>query len=107
MSPPPTAASFPSGRSKLIQPLETGVIGAIHVRDGQKVRAGDVLIELDPTMTDAEQERFQSELTSAQIEVARLRAALAWQDKPEGDPSPKCDCRRSRAPRRSKPRASS
>jgi len=76
----------PSGRSKLIQPLETGVIGAIHVRDGQKVRAGDVLIELDPTMTDAEQERFQSDLTDAQIEVARLRAALAWQDKPDGDP---------------------
>jgi hemolysin D len=45
----------PSGRVKLIQPFETGVVRAIHVRDGQSVKAGDVLIELDPTMTIAEQ----------------------------------------------------
>ena len=44
----------PSGRTKLIQPFETGVVRAIHVRDGQSVKAGEVLIELDPTMTDAE-----------------------------------------------------
>ncbi|MFX8942101.1 biotin/lipoyl-binding protein, partial [Acinetobacter baumannii] len=37
-----------SGRSKVIQPFETGVVRAIHVQDGQTVRAGDVLIELDP-----------------------------------------------------------
>jgi hemolysin D len=44
----------PSGRTKVIQPFETGVVGAIHVRDGQKVKAGEVLIKLDRTMTDAE-----------------------------------------------------
>jgi hemolysin D len=43
----------PSGRTKVIQPFETGVVRAIHVRDGQAVKAGDVLIELDPTMTGA------------------------------------------------------
>ena len=48
----------PSGRVKLIQPFETGVIRAIHVHDGQSVKAGDVLIELDPTMTAAEQEHI-------------------------------------------------
>src|SRR5271166_3382784 len=64
----------PSGRSKLIQPFETGVVGAIHVRDGQKVKAGEVLIELDPTMTSAEQEHLIGDLTGAQLEVARLRA---------------------------------
>ena len=41
----------PSGRTKLIQPFETGVVRAIHVQDGQSVRAGEVLIELDPTMS--------------------------------------------------------
>src|SRR5215471_21575869 len=39
-----------SGRTKVIQPFETGVVRAIHVRDGQSVHAGEVLIELDPTM---------------------------------------------------------
>ena len=38
-----------SGYSKVIQPYETGVIAAIHVLDGQVVKKGDVLIELDPT----------------------------------------------------------
>src|SRR6202521_294021 len=43
-----------SGRSKTIQPFETGVVRAIHVRDGMAVKAGDRLIELDPTMNLAE-----------------------------------------------------
>jgi hypothetical protein len=45
---------IPSGRTKLVQPLEPGIVRAIHVRDGQRVRAGDVLIELDPTVSTAE-----------------------------------------------------
>src|SRR5579871_1732625 len=67
----------PSGRTKLIQPFETGVVRAINVRNGQAVRAGDVLIELDPTMTAAEGAHLKSDLIVAQLEVARLRAALA------------------------------
>src|SRR5215469_18078940 len=35
----------PVGRSKTIQPLEAGTVTAIHVSDGDKVRAGDVLVE--------------------------------------------------------------
>ncbi|MGY3535781.1 hemolysin D, partial [Bradyrhizobium sp. USDA 4515] len=67
----------PGGRTKLIQPFETGVVRAIRVRDGQSVKAGDVLIELDPTMTEADQERQKSDLLAAELDVARLRAALA------------------------------
>jgi hemolysin D len=66
----------PGGRTKLIQPFETGVVRAIHVRDGQTVKAGDVLIELDPTMIEADQERQKSDLVAANLDVARLRAAL-------------------------------
>jgi hemolysin D len=73
----------PSGRVKLIQPFETGVIRAIHVRDGQNVKAGDLLIELDPTMTEAEQEHIRSDLIAAQLNVARLRAALSDSDNPQ------------------------
>ncbi len=71
-----TGKIVPGGRTKLIQPFETGVVRAIHVRDGQSVKAGDVLIELDPTMTEADQERQRSDLLAAELEVARLRAAL-------------------------------
>src|SRR3984893_15099859 len=74
---------IPSGRVKLIQPFETGVVRAIHVRDGQSVKAGDVLIELDPTMTTAEEEHIKSDLIAAELDVARLRAALSEGDDPE------------------------
>jgi len=73
----------PSGRVKLIQPFETGVIRAIQVYDGQRVKAGDVLIELDPTITAAEQEHIRSDLIAAQLDVARLRAALSDNANPQ------------------------
>ena len=68
---------IPSGRTKLVQPLEPGIVRAIHVRDGQRVRAGDVLIELDPTVSTAELGRLTGDLAAAQLDAARLRAALA------------------------------
>jgi hemolysin D len=72
----------PSGRTKVVQPFETGVVRAIHVRDGQVVAAGEVLIELDATINAAERDRFAAELVVVQLEMARLRAALA----PGADP---------------------
>jgi hemolysin D len=68
---------IPSGRSKVVQPFEIGVVRAIHVHDGESVKRGDVLIELDPTMNGAEREHLQSDLIATQLDVARLRAALA------------------------------
>jgi hemolysin D len=72
---------IPSGRVKVIQPFETGVVRAIHVHDGQLVKAGENLIDLDPTMNDAEWKHYQSDMIAAQLDVARLQAELT-----EGDP---------------------
>ena len=55
----------PTGRTKIIQPLETGVVRAIHVQDGQAVKAGDVLIEIDSTISEAERDRLQKEYIDA------------------------------------------
>ena len=66
----------PSGRTKTVQPFEIGVVRAIHVKDGQTVKAGDALIELDPTISDAELGHLQADLVAQQLDVARLRAAL-------------------------------
>jgi hemolysin D len=68
---------IPTGGTKIIQPFESGVVSAIHVHDGQSVKAGDVLIELDPTMSEAERDHLRSDLVSAKLDVARLRAALS------------------------------
>ena len=67
----------PSGRTKIIQPFETGVVRAIRVQDGQAVKAGDVLIDLDPTVNAAERDHLRSDLLAEQLNIARLRAALA------------------------------
>src|SRR5262249_62148644 len=37
-----------AGYSKVIEPLDTGKVAAIHVEAGQSVKAGDLLLELDP-----------------------------------------------------------
>jgi hemolysin D len=66
----------PDEGSKLIQPKELGVVRVIHVRDGQSVSAGDMLIELDPTESAAERDRLAREVTETAIEGIRLHAAL-------------------------------
>ncbi len=72
---------IPSGRTKVIQPFETGVVRAIYVHDGQTVKAGETLIDLDPTMNQAESKHYESDLLAAELDVVRLHAELA-----EGDP---------------------
>lgn len=78
-----TGKIVPTGRVKLIQPFETGVVHAIHVHDGQAVRAGEVLIELDPTMTEAEEKHIRSDLIAAELDIARLYAALSDGENPQ------------------------
>ena len=71
---------IPSDYSKVIQPLESGIIRKIHVRDGQHVKKDDVLIELDATTTGADRERYSNEYLSAMTEVARLEALITDQN---------------------------
>ncbi len=70
----------PSDRTKVIQPFETATIKNIFVTDGQHVQAGDVLIELDATTTNAEKERLEGEMAVALLQVARGRAILHFLD---------------------------
>jgi hemolysin D len=72
----------PTGRTKIIQPLESGVVRAIHVQDGQKVRAGDVLIEIDTTISASERDRLKNDHMQAMLDAARLKTALTL----DGDP---------------------
>lgn len=68
---------IPNDRTKLIQPLETAVVKAIHVRDGQTVQPGQLLVELDATSATADSERLSNEALTARLEEARASAMLS------------------------------
>jgi len=70
---------IPSGYTKTIQAVDTGVIKAIHVENGSKVHAGDVLIELDTTLTEADLDRQLKEQAHYQLEIKRLVAEQTGQ----------------------------
>lgn len=74
---------IPSGRVKLVQPMEIGTVSRILVADGQRVSRGDVLIELDGTETGVDLERFSREVTSARLDVLRLEAELSAYEAPD------------------------
>lgn len=71
-----TGKIVPSGKSKVIQASEVAVVKNIFVYDGQAVKAGDVLIELDSSATKADVGRLENELLTAQIDQARASALL-------------------------------
>ena len=68
---------IPSARVKQVQPLLRGVVQEIHVREGQHVKAGDVLVVLSRTSTAAERERIVGELQAVEGVLTRNRAMLA------------------------------
>jgi hemolysin D len=68
---------IPDDRSKVIQSMETAAVLAIHVRDGQRVKSGDPLIEFDATQTLADTTRIGQDQLAARLEAARARALLA------------------------------
>ncbi len=67
-----------SGHTKVIQPLNTGIIQTIYVREGQIVQQGDVLVELKPDSAIADQQRIDDELTTLNQDKLRLETALSW-----------------------------
>jgi hemolysin D len=66
----------PTGRSKIIQPLETGRVRKIHVANGTIVREGDLLIELDSTESAADRTAVVVQLEALRAETARRRLAI-------------------------------
>lgn len=77
---------IPSGNIKIVQPLETGVVRAIHVREGQHIRQNDTLIELDPTENEANIDTLEFDLIQARLDQSLGKALLS--DNPATDFTP-------------------
>lgn len=59
---------------KSVQHLEGGIVKELLVRDGDRVKAGDILIRLDPTQIAAQMNQLQMEHFSRLARIARLTA---------------------------------
>jgi hemolysin D len=66
----------PTGRVKSIQPLEAGKVAAIRVQNGQHVKAGDVLIEMDAGDARAEEADAKASYDAWHAEALRRQAAF-------------------------------
>lgn len=66
----------PTGRVKVIQPLETGKVASILVENGKHVSAGQTLLELDATEVKAEEAALSANLSALKAEIVRRGAAI-------------------------------
>ncbi len=63
----------PTGQVKVVQAMSYGTVTALHAEDGQRVVEGELLVELDPTLTKADETRILRALDYARSEASRLR----------------------------------
>ena len=70
----------PQGQVKTIRSFGQGKIKRIAVEEGSLVKKGDVLIEFDTTLVDAEIVKHASELRIKSVEAVRLETLLGWRE---------------------------
>lgn len=68
---------IPSTQVRPVRSLEGGVIREIKVQEGDEVKQGDILVEQDPTLSQAEVDRLRSNAELVRQDIARLEAERA------------------------------
>ncbi len=71
---------IPEGQIKTLQPLDTGIVTKILVKEGDTVKVGQVLMEIDPATTEPTLLSSRQTLAYNKIEEQRILATL--QDRP-------------------------
>jgi hemolysin D len=70
---------IPLGQVKVVQPLETSAIRAIHVDDGDHVHAGELLVDLDPTDLHADLQSMLYDHGQAALDAEVARVLLTME----------------------------
>lgn len=68
---------IPHGDIKILQPLETGVIRNIFVKEGDYVKEGQVLVEIDPTVEVADIQGKEKNLVFHALTKKRVESLLS------------------------------
>jgi HlyD family type I secretion membrane fusion protein len=67
---------------KVVQHQEGGIVRAIRVRDGERVKAGQELVVLDDVRIDAQLDLLRTQLDAERARAARLEAERAYAPQP-------------------------
>jgi hemolysin D len=67
----------PHSYLKIVQPAESGIVREILVREGERVRAGQVLMRMDTRVSDADSRAIEADYRRKQATLARIDAELA------------------------------
>lgn len=65
---------IPDGSIKILQPLETGIIRKILIKEGDFVKKGQILAEIDPSSTEPQLMSMKRNLDYIKMEAQRLSA---------------------------------
>jgi len=76
---------IPAGEIKVLQPIETGVISNIRVKEGEYVQKGQILMDIDPSVTETNLDSKLKYLELLEVETSRLHALI--EDKPFNPPA--------------------
>lgn len=71
-----TGRIVPSSREQIIQSLEGGILASLSVRQDEVVEPGQILAQLDPTITESEVEESAAKYRAALASSARLAAEV-------------------------------
>lgn len=66
----------PASYLKIVQPSEAGIVKEILVREGETVRAGQVLMRMDALITEADLAAIAAEHARRRLQLARIDAEL-------------------------------
>jgi hemolysin D len=75
-----TGKVIPSGRTKSIASVDVASVRALHVVEGQSVKAGEPLLELNTSASDAERDKASGDAAVAALQAARSRALIKGVD---------------------------
>jgi adhesin transport system membrane fusion protein len=66
----------PSDQVQKVQHLEGGIVREIHVKEGQRVKKGDPLVELEGISAMTDKRELDSRIGSFRIKILRLQAVI-------------------------------
>ena len=75
----------PAGQVKTLEAPEAGVVREIFIKNGDQVKAGEVLIKLDPTLASADSETVRKERLQAETRAAIARGVLQFLETGQGE----------------------